>query len=142
MAAVFAMQGVGALLSVLIVMLCLGSGLSTDYSWRIALAFGAMPVVIAFPWRLRMHETESFEHLQQVRSDVSSMTPYGSEANLAGSAASGNGYGQIPDSSSHGADPQGGAMAESLSKVNHTNGPVASENNFSRMSEIKHAFAG
>jgi PHS family inorganic phosphate transporter-like MFS transporter len=66
MCAVFAMQGVGSLLSVVIVWGCLTAGLTANVTWRIALAFGAVPVVIAFPWRLRMHETETF---QQVNSD-------------------------------------------------------------------------
>eukprot|EP01036_Dinobryon_divergens_P042317 gene42317-56221_t len=40
MAAVFAMQGV---------------------------AFGSVPVLIAFPWRMKMHETESFERIKESR---------------------------------------------------------------------------
>lgn len=71
MSAVFAMQGVGALLSGIVVYLCLYLGFSNAFTWRFALAFGAVPVMIAFPYRLRMHETESFERLKQERAATS-----------------------------------------------------------------------
>jgi PHS family inorganic phosphate transporter-like MFS transporter len=84
MCAVFAMQGVGSLLSVLIVMLCLSLGLSANATWRISLAFGAVPVVIAFPWRLYMHETETFEQVKQNRLDCQEFDKtYGSTDDLA-----------------------------------------------------------
>ena len=67
MAAVFAMQGVGALLSVFVVLLLLSLGFSNGATWRAALAFGAVPAMLAFPWRLRMHETETFERVKQAR---------------------------------------------------------------------------
>lgn len=67
MASVFAMQGLGALLSVCMVIACLSLGLSTNFTWRLALGFGALPSIIAFPWRLCMHETESFKLLQRDR---------------------------------------------------------------------------
>ena len=70
MASVFAMQGVGALISVLVVIICLSLEFSSGFTWRFSLAFGAFPVMIAFPWRLRMHETETFEKVQQNRRDV------------------------------------------------------------------------
>jgi len=70
MTAVFAMQGVGALLSTAIVLLCLGLGCSAGFTWRFALGFGAVPALIAFPWRLRMHETETFERVRRERRDV------------------------------------------------------------------------
>ena len=67
MAAVFAMQGVGALISVFVVIICLELGASKGFAWRFALAFGAVPALLAFPWRLRMHETESFERIKDKR---------------------------------------------------------------------------
>lgn len=67
MAAVFAMQGVGALLSVVVVLFCLSIGLTPGITWRFALAFGAVPAILAFPWRMRMHETESFERVKEAR---------------------------------------------------------------------------
>ena len=70
MASVFAMQGVGAMVSVLVVIICLSLDFSSGFTWRFSLAFGAVPVMIAFPWRLRMHETETFEKVQQNRRDV------------------------------------------------------------------------
>lgn len=83
MCAVFAMQGIGSLLSVVIVMICLSAGLSADTTWRISLAFGAVPVVIAFPWRLYMHETETFEQVKQNRQDCQEFDrTYGSTDDL------------------------------------------------------------
>jgi len=70
MAAVFAMQGVGALISVLVVLFCLELGCSYAFTWRFALAFGSVPALLAFPWRLRMHETETFERVKQERKDA------------------------------------------------------------------------
>jgi len=67
MSAVFAMQGVGALMSVLIVLFCLGTGFSPGFAWRFSLAFGSVPAIVAFPWRLRMHETETFERVKRDR---------------------------------------------------------------------------
>jgi PHS family inorganic phosphate transporter-like MFS transporter len=67
MAGVFSMQGIGSLLSVIVVLICLSSGQSTEFTWRFALAFGAVPALIAFPFRLLMHETESFEQVKQNR---------------------------------------------------------------------------
>jgi len=70
MSAVFAMQGVGSLLSTAIVLLCLACGCSAGFTWRFALGFGSVPALLAFPWRLRMHETETFERVKRERRDV------------------------------------------------------------------------
>eukprot|EP00981_Chlorochromonas_danica_P004817 scaffold967_cov173-Ochromonas_danica.AAC.28 len=67
MSAVFAMQGVGSLVSGIVVITCLYLGLSTAFTWRFALAFGAVPPLLAFPYRLRMHETETFERVRKER---------------------------------------------------------------------------
>jgi len=67
MASVFAMQGLGSLLSVLVVAVCLHVGSSNNFTWRFALAFGAVPSILAFPWRVRMHETESYNILNRER---------------------------------------------------------------------------
>jgi len=67
MAGVFSMQGVGALLSVVVVISCLRSGASNNFTWRFALAFGAVPVLFAFPWRLKMHETDTFQRVKKER---------------------------------------------------------------------------
>jgi len=64
------MQGFGSLLSVIVVILCLKLGGSKEFCWRFALAFGAVPVLIAFPWRLQMHETESFRRVNDEREKV------------------------------------------------------------------------
>ena len=77
MAAVFSMQGAGSLLSGIVVYLCLATGFTTGFAWRFALAFGSLPVLLAFPWRLMMHETESFQKLKNVRqvSKVAAVSP-------------------------------------------------------------------
>lgn len=87
MAAVFAMQGVGALMSVLIVLFCLGSGYSPGFAWRFSLAFGSMPAIIAFPWRLRMHETETFERVKSDRKAASEMNAIHSNNSMYGSTS-------------------------------------------------------
>lgn len=135
MAAVFAMQGVGALVSILVVMICLGAGASNSFAWRFSLAFGAVPVLLAFPWRLRMHETESFERVQQIRRDCSSMSlTYGSSNNDLTQ------YDRVADSSSHGRESTL-AKINSQSQQQELPGPPA-EAEFSRMAEIKNAFTG
>lgn len=67
MAAVFSMQGFGSLLSVIVVVVCLFLGFSPGFTWRFALAFGATPVLLALPFRMQMHETESFERIKESR---------------------------------------------------------------------------
>ena len=67
MAGVFSMQGIGSLVSVVVILACLSSGRSTEFTWRFALAFGSVPAILAFPWRLLMHETETFEKLKELR---------------------------------------------------------------------------
>jgi MFS transporter, PHS family, inorganic phosphate transporter len=101
MSAVFSMQGVGALLSVVIVLVSLSTGFSSAYVWRFALAFGAVPAILAFPWRLRMHETESFEKVKQARLQSSAIL---SRANSHGSM----------DASSHGQNNNGGGGSVGL----------------------------
>ena len=57
---VFAMQGAGLLFGPLFASALLGSGLSSDYVWRILLAFGAVPGMAVFYLRRRIHETPRF----------------------------------------------------------------------------------
>lgn len=127
MAAVFAMQGVGALLSVLVVILCLGIGCSSGFTWRFALAFGAVPAMLAFPWRLRMHETETFERVKQERKDaaatVTTSTVFTSTSSHYGSTDN------ISNSNSNTADYDGNKG------INH-----ALATSKSRWEEIKYAF--
>jgi hypothetical protein len=86
MCAVFAMQGVGSLLSGVVVFCCLSLGFSLAFTWRFALAFGAIPAILAFPWRLRMHETESFERLKKERMHDALLVP--DNVNNGGNASS------------------------------------------------------
>jgi MFS transporter, PHS family, inorganic phosphate transporter len=57
---VFAMQGAGLIFGPLFASALLGSGLSSDYVWRILLAFGAVPGMAVFYLRRRIHETPRF----------------------------------------------------------------------------------
>lgn len=110
MAAVFAMQGVGALISVLIVLFCLGSGFSPGFSWRFSLAFGSVPAIVAFPWRLRMHETETFERVKNDRKLASALAAIdnnhfngggGGGVVAGGGGGGGSIYGAVPSSESN-----------------------------------------
>lgn len=107
MAAVFAMQGVGALISVLIVLFCLGSGFSPGFSWRFSLAFGSVPALVAFPWRLRMHETETFERVKNERKLASALAAIDSSYN------SGSVYDSTPVS-----EEEGGFVSVALARWN------------------------
>jgi MFS family permease len=57
---VFAMQGAGLLVGPLIASGLLASGLSHDTIWRILLALGAIPGLLVFYLRRRIHETPRF----------------------------------------------------------------------------------
>ncbi len=70
MTAVFSMQGIGSLVSAMIVYVVLILGFDAGFAWRFALFCGALPAIIAFPWRLRMHETETFERIKRERRDA------------------------------------------------------------------------
>jgi MFS transporter, PHS family, inorganic phosphate transporter len=57
---VFAMQGAGLIVGPLVAAILLGSGLSSDYTWRILLALGAIPGLAVFYLRRQIHETPRF----------------------------------------------------------------------------------
>jgi MFS transporter, PHS family, inorganic phosphate transporter len=57
---VFAMQGAGLIVGPLVAALLLGSGLSSDYTWRILLALGAIPGLAVFYLRRQIQETPRF----------------------------------------------------------------------------------
>ena len=57
---VFAMQGAGLIFGPLFASVLLASGLSNDYTWRILLAFGAVPGMAVSYLRRRIHETPRF----------------------------------------------------------------------------------
>jgi MFS family permease len=57
---VFAMQGAGLLVGPLLASGLLASGLSSDFIWRILLAFGAIPGLAVFYLRRQIHETPRF----------------------------------------------------------------------------------
>lgn len=64
-AAVFSMQGVGMLLSPLLIMILIQSGVSLETTWRFCLGIGAVPSAVAFFFRWRMHESLSFKRTQR-----------------------------------------------------------------------------
>ncbi|HEX4091603.1 MAG TPA: MFS transporter [Trebonia sp.] len=57
---VFAMQGAGLIFGPLFASLLLATGISNDYTWRILLAFGAVPGMAVFYLRRRINETPRF----------------------------------------------------------------------------------
>jgi len=50
----FSNQGVGNLLSTVVVLICLSAGASYEFTWRFALGFGALPVAIALYFRYKV----------------------------------------------------------------------------------------
>ena len=67
LAMVFSMQGFGTLLCA-IVLVILSQSLGENYNlmWRLALAIGGLPMVIAFYFRWVMHESKSWEQQHKV----------------------------------------------------------------------------
>uniref|UniRef100_A0A0G4H4L2 Major facilitator superfamily (MFS) profile domain-containing protein n=1 Tax=Chromera velia CCMP2878 TaxID=1169474 RepID=A0A0G4H4L2_9ALVE len=57
---VFSAQGVGAILSTMVFLLCILAGASVGFTWRFALAFGTVPTIIAVGLRLVMEEPQEF----------------------------------------------------------------------------------
>ncbi|HEY1352511.1 MAG TPA: MFS transporter [Ktedonobacteraceae bacterium] len=57
---VFSMQGLGLILGPLVAIILLGSGVSQDLSWRLMLAFGAIPALATFYLRRKIAETPRF----------------------------------------------------------------------------------
>jgi len=93
MAGVFSMQGVGSLLSAAVVMACLSLGMSDGFTWRFSLAFGAVPVLLAFPWRLMMHETETFTRVAEERKQEQEASKLCAVGGTGGTDSSGDGGG-------------------------------------------------
>lgn len=84
--------------------------------FRFALAFGALPVMIAFPFRRRMHETETFQRVAEERQTCSMKSRGGGGGGGAG------GFGPFGGSGSSGADGGGFATADTpLSSQMHSN---------------------
>mmetsp|Transcript_116277 Transcript_116277/g.335875 ORF Transcript_116277/g.335875 Transcript_116277/m.335875 type:complete len:496 (-) Transcript_116277:278-1765(-) len=67
MALVFSNQGMGYLLSAVVSLALAFSDASPEFSWRFALAFGAVVPVISLYFRMQMHESESFEKVKSAR---------------------------------------------------------------------------
>eukprot|EP00920_Eleutheroschizon_duboscqi_P005170 GHVT01011920.1.p1 GENE.GHVT01011920.1~~GHVT01011920.1.p1 ORF type:complete len:710 (+),score=154.53 GHVT01011920.1:112-2241(+) len=65
-AAVFSTQGLGLLLSPVLVYALLRGGLSLESTWRLAFAFGALPSMLAFALRLQMHDTKLFRKAHRI----------------------------------------------------------------------------
>jgi len=61
MALVISMQGFGMLLSSTVAIVALSAQASLETTWRLLLAFGAIPSLVAFGLRLPMHESSAFE---------------------------------------------------------------------------------
>eukprot|EP00916_Digyalum_oweni_P013902 GHVL01022725.1.p1 GENE.GHVL01022725.1~~GHVL01022725.1.p1 ORF type:complete len:397 (+),score=106.83 GHVL01022725.1:523-1713(+) len=83
MAAVFSMQGVGMILSPIVVIFFIYFNIKLDKIWRYILLFGAIPSGLAMVLRWNMHETAAFKtagrtSFQLVELDNNNETPRGS----------------------------------------------------------------
>ncbi len=67
---VFAMQGVGLIVGPLVAIALIAAGVSTDLSWRIMLALGAVPALSVFYMRRTMNETPRFAALAGAMHDA------------------------------------------------------------------------
>ena len=68
LASVFSMQGAGTLLCALVLVSVTYLLDDTETQWRVALAAGAAPMMLAFYFRWRMHETAAWERAHKVSS--------------------------------------------------------------------------
>lgn len=68
MAIVFSMQGVGNVLASLVMFIVLTLKVKNDLAWRIGLGFGALPGLLAFYSRFKMHETDAYVKAKAVNS--------------------------------------------------------------------------
>lgn len=57
---VFSMQGLGLIVGPLVAIILLGSGIGLDLTWRLMLAFGAIPALATFYLRRQIAETPRF----------------------------------------------------------------------------------
>jgi len=71
MAVVFSHQGLGYLLSALVMVALVFGGASPEFTWRFALAFGAIVPIISLHFRMQMHESEAFDKVKKAREDGS-----------------------------------------------------------------------
>eukprot|EP01135_Chromosphaera_perkinsii_P009006 Nk52_evm24s1569 gene=Nk52_evmTU24s1569 len=71
MASVYSMMCVGTLLAPCIILLCIAFGASNEFTWRFALAFGAVPSIMGFYLRWNMEESLRFNKVVQHRKNQS-----------------------------------------------------------------------
>mmetsp|Transcript_35481 Transcript_35481/g.81196 ORF Transcript_35481/g.81196 Transcript_35481/m.81196 type:complete len:456 (-) Transcript_35481:159-1526(-) len=69
MVLVLSMQGFGMLLSAVIAIVALNAEVQLEVTWRLLLAFGALPSLVAFFLRWHMHESDAY--VQDVGRDAS-----------------------------------------------------------------------
>eukprot|EP00930_Biecheleria_cincta_P070537 TRINITY_DN58177_c0_g1_i1.p1 TRINITY_DN58177_c0_g1~~TRINITY_DN58177_c0_g1_i1.p1 ORF type:complete len:460 (-),score=87.01 TRINITY_DN58177_c0_g1_i1:57-1436(-) len=72
MGLVLSMQGFGMLLSSLIAIGALSLNMSLEATWRLLLAFGALPSAVAFGLRWSLHESQVFEKVKASRDAMGS----------------------------------------------------------------------
>lgn len=100
-------------------------------------SLGALPAIIAFPWRLRMHETETFERVKQGRADAAERRTAELASDLHSNSHSHSGTSQYGST-----DKEAGSTSESGSG----SVPAASASaalkvtGSSRMEELKHTY--
>jgi MFS family permease len=62
---VFSMQGIGLTLGPIVALVLLGAGFPSDIAWRIMLASGAIPPMLVFFFRRRMHRSRFYHSLRE-----------------------------------------------------------------------------
>lgn len=76
---VFSMQGLGLILGPLVAVVLLSSGISNDLTWRLMLAFGAIPALATFYMRRKIAETPRFALM--MNGDLEAATHTANEVN-------------------------------------------------------------
>ena len=104
---VFAMQGAGLLVGPLLASVLLASGLSSDITWRVLLAAGAIPGLAVFYLRRQIHETPRFAAAGGAAEEAEAAIAAATRSAPATSGQGGSG-GTGPAAAAPGRDPAAG----------------------------------
>lgn len=123
-AAVFSMQGLGMIISPIIIMVLIKSNMELEQVWRFCLGIGAVPSAVAFLYRYTSRESKEFEKNKEnlkivaARDDSTSVfdshdSPAATEASATGKASM-----KVADTKKHG-DPEEPRQKSSKGMKNH-----------------------
>ena len=96
-------------------------------------SLGALPAIIAFPWRLRMHETETFERVKQGRADAAERRTAELASDLHSNSHSHSGTSQYGSTDKEAGSTSGSGSVPAASAALKVTGS-------SRMEELKHTY--